>query len=562
MIVARGPLADKSVLAEVGLKPTGDWNQLDLVRLGNTFAVFVNGRFAGATTDLRWLKEKEEIEFPRKLFAGTLQCAGTMVRRVQIRDISALPPELFAPPFPFDARQAQEYQQLWANHMGRAVEETNSLGMKLRLIPPGEFIMGDKGYADSPPRTVRITRPYYIGTLEVTRKQYVAIIKDPTKIGNVEAAGDPEFPIGGVNWAEAVAFCEALSARPEERQAGRRYRLPTEAEWEYACRAGTKTRYSFGDVATDKDGNFRLDKDNASPLMKGGSFPANAWGLFDMHGNLREWCADWWDKEYPKSSPLNDPTGSSAGTQRECRGGGSNDPPIPTGHRFSQKPAVKYGDIGFRVVCEIVPPTLTGAFPPLDPAWEKAVAAMKPEQQIEAVKAELMKRNPGFDGKVAHKLDKDGVVNWIEFSTDRVADISPLRALPNLHRLDCSSTWIWNKKGPLTDLFPLKDMKKLWHLILPSMQVADLAPLKELSLWTLNVGNTQVTDLAPLKSMKQLNWLDCGDTKVTDLSPVKDLPVAFLWFYRTPVADLSPLQGMTTLKNLKFGGTKVAGLSL
>jgi formylglycine-generating enzyme required for sulfatase activity len=247
------------------------------------------------------------------------------------------------------------------------VEETNSVGMKLRLIPPGEFIMGEKGYASSRPRPVRITRPFFMGALELTRKQYVAIIKDPTKIGKGEAAGDPELPLGSPNWDEAVAFCDALSAQPEERKAGRRYRLPTEAEWEYACRAGTTTRFHLGDSATAKDANFRFDNPAKLPLMKGGSFAANAWGLFDMHGNVREWCADWYDADYPAASPLSDPAGPPTGTLRVVRGGGVNDSKASAGYRHPFIPATKNGDLGFRVFCEIMPPELGSAFPPLDP---------------------------------------------------------------------------------------------------------------------------------------------------------------------------------------------------
>jgi formylglycine-generating enzyme required for sulfatase activity len=128
-----------------------------------------------------------------------------------------------------------------------------------------------------------------------------------------------------VSWEDAVAICRKLSAKE-----GQEYRLPTEAEWEYACRAGTTTPFSFGSVLKGQeancDGNYPYGTTTKGPFLgrttKVGSYAANAFGLYDMHGNVWEWCADWYDAEYYKHSPSEDPPGAASGSYRVYRGGG------------------------------------------------------------------------------------------------------------------------------------------------------------------------------------------------------------------------------------------------
>jgi serine/threonine protein kinase/formylglycine-generating enzyme required for sulfatase activity len=252
-------------------------------------------------------------------------------------------PAVSSPPLavaPFQGAKAAELQRLWAAHLGRKVEETNSIGMRLRLIPPGEFTMGDRAFGDSKPHPVRLTRPFYIGACEVTRGEYG------------KSKSDLKLPQGSVSWNEAVEFCRQLSERPEERAAGRRYRLPTEAEWEYACRAGTTTKFHFGDELDLKKANFKGTDPPAAKEV--GSYPPNGWRLHDMHGNLREWVADWYDADYSETGPRDDPQGPLNGTRRIVRGGGMSEPSYHSGQRtMTEMPDKKYSDVGFRVVCEI-----------------------------------------------------------------------------------------------------------------------------------------------------------------------------------------------------------------
>ncbi len=192
------------------------------------------------------------------------------------------------------------------------MEITNSIGMKLRLIPAGEFMMGspetESNRSDAElQHRVSITKPFYLGVTEVTQEQYQKVMGT-----NPSQFKGPQNPVEKVSWADAVEFCGKLSAMPAEKTAGHVYRLPTEAEWEYACRSGTTTAYSFGDDAS-RLGDYGWFKGNSDskPHPVGEKKP-NAWGLYDMNGNVYEWCQDRYGA-YPSGSAT-DPTGVSSGS--------------------------------------------------------------------------------------------------------------------------------------------------------------------------------------------------------------------------------------------------------
>jgi len=188
--------------------------------------------------------------------------------------------------------------------------------MKFALIPAGEFQMGSPdsdSTADSdekPQHRVRITKPFYLGVTEVTQEQYQRVMgSNPS---NFKGA---QLPVESVSWEDAVAFCRKLSDKE-----GRTYRLPTEAEWEYSCRAGSNTKWAFGDDESSLK-NYAWYSDNAtSTTHPVGEKRPNAWGLYDMHGNVWEWCSD--DKRDYASTTVDDPTGGTAGSIRVFRGGG------------------------------------------------------------------------------------------------------------------------------------------------------------------------------------------------------------------------------------------------
>jgi len=174
------------------------------------------------------------------------------------------------------------------------------------LIPAGKFKMGDPG-AD---HEVTLTKPYYMGKYEVTQEQWEAVMGDNPSKGTIGA----KLPVTDVSWEYCQAFIKKLNAK-----ASGGYRLPTEAEWEYACRAGTSTAYSFGDVITPKDANY--DDSKIGKPVAVGSYKANGFGLYDMHGNVWEWCEDW-EGDYPAGA-ITDPKGASTGKSRVLRGGRS-----------------------------------------------------------------------------------------------------------------------------------------------------------------------------------------------------------------------------------------------
>lgn len=185
--------------------------------------------------------------------------------------------------------------------------------MKLAWIPAGNFLMGStKGEPDEEPvHKVKLTKGFFMAQTEVTQAQYRAIMgRNPSHF-----EGD-SLPVETVSWNDAVAFCKKLSRRE-----GKTYRLPTEAEWEYACRAGTSTVFSFGDSESNV-GDYAWHYSNSGwQSHPTGKKKANALGLYDMHGNVWEWCADWYGEDYYKQSPVLDPTGPARGDLRVLRGG-------------------------------------------------------------------------------------------------------------------------------------------------------------------------------------------------------------------------------------------------
>jgi formylglycine-generating enzyme required for sulfatase activity len=193
---------------------------------------------------------------------------------------------------------------------------TNSIGIKMRLIPSGAFHMGSDDHpSQQPVHEVRITRPFYIGLYEITNTQWQAVM------GAVPSRWkDDNRPVEQVNWHQAVAFCKKLSDLPAEKSLGHEYRLPTEAEWEYACRACSTTRYSFGDDASQLGEYAWLATNSGLQTHPVGEKQPNAWGLFDIHGNVWEWCSDNYGSYDPGS--VIDPAGPEKGVERVARGNG------------------------------------------------------------------------------------------------------------------------------------------------------------------------------------------------------------------------------------------------
>ena len=293
-------------------------------------------------------------------------------------------------------------------------ETANSIGMKLVSIPAGEFFMGGQEPAEDlvrafpayrrpadffkdeyPRHRVRITKPFQLGKYEVTVGQFRRFTDDTGYKTEAERDGlggwgydpvlgkcrgrDPKFnwrnpgfpqtdddPVVDVTWNDATAFCKWLTSKE-----GKTYRLPTEAQWEYACRAGTETRYNNGNdpaalaqVANVGDDRGRttfphvqeLDIPKDGPVkftVPVGKFPPNRFGLCDMHGNVWEWCSDWYGADYYARSPVDDPAGPESGTKRVRRGGAWHSFPLWARAAFRNwnSPASRCVNLGFRVSC-------------------------------------------------------------------------------------------------------------------------------------------------------------------------------------------------------------------
>ena len=286
---------------------------------------------------------------------------------------------------PFTKQEAEDAQRRWSKVVNTPVVIENSIGMKLSLIPPGEFKMGsnisaaevsrrsrlfddafdslneEKYFADEHPQhQVRISEPFYLGTTEVTQGQWKRVMgRSPVSeaFNAFHVKEGTDYPAGYVSWEDAIGFCEALGKRESAT-----YRLPTEAEWEYACRAGTTTAYHFGDAISRLGehawfGKNTFDVDEKYAHRVAQKLP-NQFGLHDMYGNLWEWCADWYHEDYYHNLAVDDPQGPSTASSRlKVKRGGTwyyCDGLWRSADRDASVPSTRSTVVGFRVA--LVPP--------------------------------------------------------------------------------------------------------------------------------------------------------------------------------------------------------------
>lgn len=279
----------------------------------------------------------------------------------------------------------------------RGTSKSKTLGSEFALIHAGEYRMGSPGdepyrRVDETDHKVKLTMPWYIGIHEVVQEDYEKIMGANPSYFSAKGGGSAKvnglatnrFPVEMVSWFDAVEFCNRLSVKDGYAAyykltdvkkegasitsatvaipGGNGYRLPSEAEWEFACRAGTTTPFHYGKESSERTSNVKALLDTggygASPKWKElgrtttvGSYPANAWGLFDMHGNAAEWCEDWYDKGYYSVSPRENPRGPEQGAHRAIRGGSwlVNDAICRSACRFFHLPSESTSYSGFRI---------------------------------------------------------------------------------------------------------------------------------------------------------------------------------------------------------------------
>ncbi len=252
----------------------------------------------------------------------------------------------------------------WTKFRGEAVNffagTTNSIGMQFVSVPAGNFMMGspdnetDRSKDEGPQHRVTI-KAFRLGAHEVTQQQYEAVMgagKNPSNFTTAKGGG-PDNPVEQVSWDDAQEFCRKLEALPAEQAAGRKYRLPSEAEWEYACRAGNAAAYCFGANAKQLGEYAWFTENSSGKTHPVGTKKPNAFGLYDMHGNVWEWCADKWHDNYTGAPTDGSAWESSGLNHRVLRGGSWSVYPrnARSAYRVRLTPDNRLNDIGFRVVC-------------------------------------------------------------------------------------------------------------------------------------------------------------------------------------------------------------------
>jgi len=250
------------------------------------------------------------------------------------------------------SEEQTEYAKKAGVEVVRQIDLADGVRMTCVLIPPGEFMMGspdtekERQDDEGPLHKVRISRPFYMAIYETTQAQYRAIMgRNPSLFD-----GD-DRPVERLSWNNATEFCVLMSQK-----AGFEVRLPTEAEWEYACRAGTSTRFNVGDALSTKKANFKRKGRRSGETKPVGSYRPNRWGLYDMHGNVSERVWDWYDSAYYKKSPVKDPKGPVIARERVCRGGSRSDfvsELRSAGRAGGDKPGMRRQRMGFRVAVSL-----------------------------------------------------------------------------------------------------------------------------------------------------------------------------------------------------------------
>ncbi|MCX7426119.1 MAG: SUMF1/EgtB/PvdO family nonheme iron enzyme [Planctomycetia bacterium] len=506
---------------------------------------------------------------------------------------------------PFDEKKAKEHQEAWAKHLGVPVVKTNSIGMKLVLIPPGEFEMGsskefieeelrlhgndawykDHPATDSPQHRVRITKPFYLAATEVTQEDYERVIgKNPSEYSSTGKGKDAvagqdtkRFPVELVSWHEAVEFCRTLSYLPGEKAAGRWYRLPSEAQWEYACRAGNPGRFSCSlggsGIPEEYEENELSDYAWFDPNAGGRTHPvgqlkANPFGLYDMHGNVWEWCHDRHGAYGVEA--VTDPSGPTTGSDRVFRGGSLCYAAriCRSALRGSVAPDYTNATFGFRVVCEIPSDAATGS-----------TSSAKPDtggQDAGGIQATETDSGKGAaidaDRRAAEWATRLGGTVQISIAGGE----KEVRSAAELPNSPFSVLGIRVENNPqVTDegLRNLQGLRSITGLRVNGNRVTDrgMEYLQDLtSLTLLDVGYTLITD-AGLRKLARLTNLDTlflpgttvSDAGVDCLKDMKYLKTIEVW--NTRMSDrgfVQLLEEHPSLESVNFNSCKITDAGL
>jgi formylglycine-generating enzyme required for sulfatase activity len=340
------------------------------------------GRAKNTRGEVTWGGLAEYVTRQVTRQAGKLAGHGARQTPQEVKNLEGESPLLLrsAPAGEPAATTAPPVDEKPAREVFKGKAFTNTLGMKLMPIPAGSFVRGSptnekgRGSDEGPLLRVEIARPFYLGAYEVTQVQFRNVMGyNPSYFTPGGEKGDlvkgldtSDFPVERVTWNEAAAFCRKLSALPAEKAAGRVYRLPTEAEWEYACRAGGRGPRPFNHGISLSSRLANIDArypygggKRRQPLgrtTRVGSYKPNAWGLYDMHGNVQEWCADRYGEPDVQNSLKKSVRSAGDDLERRVLRGGSWARPA-VGARSAARawgpPNYRYSENGFRVVCVV-----------------------------------------------------------------------------------------------------------------------------------------------------------------------------------------------------------------